>query len=289
MPLRRRLALMSAAAVGLAVVLAAIVCYWVVRNQLLGQVDSQLQDQAQLVSQLRVQRRPAHASGQRGRRRADLAGGRQQRPDHVRHRPALRLSRPGGGERRRPGLLRRRQRRRYGLPGADRAGHRVLPLPGLARAGGAPARAAARAGQPRAHPPAPDPARPVPGRRRPGRDAGPAGRAARALSPGRGSRDGPAHLRDRGSEQPHPRPRRRRGGSDGHPVQRDDRATPGLALGAGRLGPGPAPADRRRLARAAHADHQPADQHRGADGRAERSARRIAGGCWPTCSSRARS
>src|SRR5579884_971849 len=44
---------MSAAAVGLAVVLAAMVCYWVVRHQLLGQVDSQLQEQAGLVSDLR--------------------------------------------------------------------------------------------------------------------------------------------------------------------------------------------------------------------------------------------
>ena len=52
MPLRRRLALMSAAAVGLAILLAAIVCYWVVRGQLLGQVDSQLQEQAGLVNQL---------------------------------------------------------------------------------------------------------------------------------------------------------------------------------------------------------------------------------------------
>jgi two-component system, OmpR family, sensor histidine kinase MprB len=48
MPLRRRLALVSASAVALAVVLAAIVCYVVVRDQLLGQVDSQLQQQAAL-------------------------------------------------------------------------------------------------------------------------------------------------------------------------------------------------------------------------------------------------
>lgn len=48
MPLRRRLALVSASAVALAVVLAAIVCYVVVRDQLLGQVDSSLQQQASL-------------------------------------------------------------------------------------------------------------------------------------------------------------------------------------------------------------------------------------------------
>jgi two-component system, OmpR family, sensor histidine kinase MprB len=51
MPLRRRLALVSASAVALAVVLAAIVCYVVVRDQLLGQVDSSLQQQAALVAQ----------------------------------------------------------------------------------------------------------------------------------------------------------------------------------------------------------------------------------------------
>ncbi|HUA44252.1 MAG TPA: HAMP domain-containing sensor histidine kinase [Solirubrobacteraceae bacterium] len=51
MPLRKRLAWVSASAVALAVVIAAIVCYVVVRNQLLGQVDSELQQQAGLVSQ----------------------------------------------------------------------------------------------------------------------------------------------------------------------------------------------------------------------------------------------
>ena len=46
MPLRQRLAWVSAAAVALAVVIVAIVCYLVVRNQLLSQVDSQLRAQA---------------------------------------------------------------------------------------------------------------------------------------------------------------------------------------------------------------------------------------------------
>ncbi len=49
MPLRRRLALASAAAVGVAVVLAALVCYWVVRGQLRGQIDDALKAQAVLV------------------------------------------------------------------------------------------------------------------------------------------------------------------------------------------------------------------------------------------------
>jgi two-component system, OmpR family, sensor histidine kinase MprB len=51
-PLRKRLGLVAAAAVALAVILAAIVCYMVVRTQLFDQVDSELRQQAGLVSQL---------------------------------------------------------------------------------------------------------------------------------------------------------------------------------------------------------------------------------------------
>jgi two-component system, OmpR family, sensor histidine kinase MprB len=47
-PLRKRLSWVSASAVALAVVIAAIVCYMVVRSQLLGQVDNELQQQASL-------------------------------------------------------------------------------------------------------------------------------------------------------------------------------------------------------------------------------------------------
>ena len=54
MPLRQRLSLVAAAAVALAIVVAAVVCYMVVRSQLLGQIDSALQQQAGLVSQLRT-------------------------------------------------------------------------------------------------------------------------------------------------------------------------------------------------------------------------------------------
>jgi two-component system, OmpR family, sensor histidine kinase MprB len=50
-PLRQRLAWVSAAAVALAVVIAAIACYLVVRSQLLGQVDSALKAQAVAVQQ----------------------------------------------------------------------------------------------------------------------------------------------------------------------------------------------------------------------------------------------
>jgi two-component system sensor histidine kinase MprB len=51
MPLRRRVALVAAAAVGVAVVLAALICYMVVRSQLRGQVDDSLRAQAVRVVQ----------------------------------------------------------------------------------------------------------------------------------------------------------------------------------------------------------------------------------------------
>jgi len=52
-PLRRRLAIACASAVALAILLAAIVVYVVVRSQLLGQVDTELHSQAALAPQLR--------------------------------------------------------------------------------------------------------------------------------------------------------------------------------------------------------------------------------------------
>jgi two-component system, OmpR family, sensor histidine kinase MprB len=51
MPLRKRIGLAAAAAVGVAVVIAAIVCYLVVRDQLRGQIDSSLRAQASAVQQ----------------------------------------------------------------------------------------------------------------------------------------------------------------------------------------------------------------------------------------------
>jgi two-component system, OmpR family, sensor histidine kinase MprB len=57
-PLRRRLAIACASAVGLAILLAAIVVYVVVRQQLLGQVDNELRAQAGLVNQLRCSNIP---------------------------------------------------------------------------------------------------------------------------------------------------------------------------------------------------------------------------------------
>ena len=70
MPLRRRLAIACASAVALAILLASIVVYVVVREQLLGQVDNELQSQAgaRLSSSAAttdhdVPRRPASAGG----------------------------------------------------------------------------------------------------------------------------------------------------------------------------------------------------------------------------------
>jgi two-component system, OmpR family, sensor histidine kinase MprB len=57
-PLRRRLAIACASAVALAILLAAIVVYVVVRSQLLGQVDSELRTQASLVSQTQLRCNP---------------------------------------------------------------------------------------------------------------------------------------------------------------------------------------------------------------------------------------
>jgi len=57
-PLRRRLAIACASAVGLAILLAAVVVYVVVRQQLLGQVDNELRAQAGLVSNLRCSNIP---------------------------------------------------------------------------------------------------------------------------------------------------------------------------------------------------------------------------------------
>jgi two-component system, OmpR family, sensor histidine kinase MprB len=51
MTLRRRLAIVAASTVGVAIVLAAMVCYVVVRGQLRGQIDSELTAQATLVQQ----------------------------------------------------------------------------------------------------------------------------------------------------------------------------------------------------------------------------------------------
>jgi two-component system sensor histidine kinase MprB len=49
MPLRKRLGIVAGAAVAVAVIIAAVACYAIVRGQLLGQIDSSLRAQAQAV------------------------------------------------------------------------------------------------------------------------------------------------------------------------------------------------------------------------------------------------
>jgi two-component system, OmpR family, sensor histidine kinase MprB len=50
MPLRRRLSIIAAASVGIAILAASVVCYLVVRNQLRGQIDDSLNAQMQAVN-----------------------------------------------------------------------------------------------------------------------------------------------------------------------------------------------------------------------------------------------
>jgi two-component system sensor histidine kinase MprB len=59
MPLRRRMTVATALAVGVAVLLVAGVAYAVVRGELRGQIDRQLQDQARLVQRVEGRLRPA--------------------------------------------------------------------------------------------------------------------------------------------------------------------------------------------------------------------------------------
>ena len=58
MPLRRRMAVATALAVGVAVVLVAAVAYAVVRGELRGQIDRQLREQARLVQRVEGRLRP---------------------------------------------------------------------------------------------------------------------------------------------------------------------------------------------------------------------------------------
>ena len=68
MSLRKRLSLVAASAVALAVVIVAIVCYMVVRSQLLGEVDSELKAQAAAVTdgQASLGQAPPGASASNG-------------------------------------------------------------------------------------------------------------------------------------------------------------------------------------------------------------------------------
>jgi two-component system sensor histidine kinase MprB len=66
MPLRRRMAVATALAVGVAVLLVAGVAYAAVRGELRGQVDEQLGDQARLVQRAEFRLRPEFARRLRG-------------------------------------------------------------------------------------------------------------------------------------------------------------------------------------------------------------------------------
>ncbi len=88
MSLRRRLALIAAASVAVAVLIAAGVCYLVVRSQLRGQIDTELTTQASTV-QLGGMRLggdvpgiPASAGGPAPYSQAVTASGQTVRPDH---------------------------------------------------------------------------------------------------------------------------------------------------------------------------------------------------------------
>ena len=66
MPLRRRMAVATALAVGAAVLLVAVVAYVVVRGELQGQIDRQLTEQARLVQRVEGRLRPELAGRLRG-------------------------------------------------------------------------------------------------------------------------------------------------------------------------------------------------------------------------------
>ena len=97
-------------------------------------------------------------------------------------------------------------------------------------------------------------------------------RARRAARPARRGRGGAAaqapdagdraRRADAGPQRAHRVGRRRRDRAAGAQLQRDARRAGALDERARRLGARPAPARRRRLARAAHAGHEPAHEHR---------------------------
>ncbi len=267
MPLRRRLAIACASAVALAILLAAIVVYVVVRSQLLGQVDNELHSQAALTPQLKCNAggppTPTAGGGApiwqvvNGQAQVLCGDGNVTLPfdSHVQ---AVANNQAGG-------YLQDVNHRRDGAEAADRPDQ--LRQPVRVGAGGPSARPAALPGGERPVRAACGPVPVVRGRDRARRLPRAAGGRARAGAARRGGPDRAAHHRHRGPDQPHPVPRRRRGRAAGHALQRDDRAIAGLASRARRVGAGPAPARGRRLPRAPHSDHEPAHEHRGADGR----------------------
>ena len=269
LPLRRRMTIAVALAVAVAVALAAAVAYIAVRDQLISEVDRALQDQRRVRLRAATARRGGDGPP-RFRRAARAAAAARRR--------SSRCSTPSGDVLAQLGLERqalpvddrardvaagvgpeffsRRGRRRHARARAHDPGRPRLRLPGPP-ARRVPVRPLARGRRRRAGAPAADPRARV------------LGGVALAVALGRlVSRNvvAPiAHVTEAARHIAATEDLGRRIEVETHDevgelaaaLQRDARH-------ARALGRRPAPARRRRLARAAHADHQPAHQHRGA-------------------------
>ena len=187
--------LVAASAVALAVVIVAIVCYMVVRSQLLGQVDSELKAQAAAVTDGR------HRFGQAPPGASASAGGSAQyyqlvgirRGDQRRHPAADHPARAGGCRGHGSGVLLRHQ------VGGSRFRELTFQADLRQRHRGSTGRGPARPPlqRHRQHPaqPAPGPAAGVRGRHRARRAARSPGRPAGARAAGRGGGDR-AHIEE---------------------------------------------------------------------------------------------
>ena len=268
MSFRTRLALVAAAAVGIAVVAASVTVFIVVHNELFGEVDRALYQRAggdHEPVRSGVDEGHLHVPGPPVGVQSDFVQAVPfSGPPFVEPGAGFRLPVTGkdrrGGARRAAALLRQPELPGHRVPGADDSRHALRAAD----------RAAALRGEPDA---APDHALPDPDRgRRDGRcgSARPAGRA-------HGAGAGPAADRDHRGRHRDARPlaadrvdldRRRRARPARLELQHDARGARGLQ-------PRAAAARRRRLARAAHAAHQPEDEHRGPRAR-ERVVARVA-------------
>ena len=288
LPLRRRMTIAVAVAVAVAVALAAAVAYIAVRDELRGEVDRALRTSSSSASAARAPRPAVRARPPRFRR----AAGGPRRADAVHpgaSTPATRVAvigtERGAAARRRPrarGRGRRRARATSPTRDVRRAptcacstGRRLdggpsrVQLGPLARARRRRARAAAARSWRSSASAA-------------SRSRSRSGGSSRATSSRRSPRVTEAARHIAATEDLGRRIEVETHDEVGElaaALQRDARH-------ARALGRRPAPARRRRLARAAHADHQPAHEHRGA-GRVRRAAAPTsARGCWPTSRSR---
>ena len=267
MPLRRRVGLVAAAAVGVAVVFAAVVCYFVVRDQLRGQVDNALRAQAAAIQHGPTSsvRSPAFRRARAARRRTPRSCSPTGPCYRVGATSRCRSTRTWS--RLRPGtrpVHDRRHRRRKPPARAD------VPRPVLTIGGQTVAVQLARPLEPRRQRPleaAPDPAAAVLGGIA---LAAALGRLAarRVLAPLAEVADTAQHISE--TEDLSARIQVRADDEVGQLATRFNAMLERLEASrdsARRVRPRPAPARRRRLARAAHAGHEPAHQHRGAAGR----------------------